>query len=181
MTIERFIALLPMFAMLSVATITDMRARRIPNWLTLSLAATGILQSFLPIQTVSPTDAALGLVTGFALNILLFALQIRGGGDVKLFAGLGAWVGPAATFQIFIISTLLAAVVALVQCAIHGKLSALFRNTAVLAVSVAHPKDLGVAHLTRPDGSFVSVGRPVPYAIPVILATVITLMMNLFA
>src|SRR3954468_4024275 len=105
---ERIIALVPMFAMLVMATFTDMRARRIPNWLTLSLAATGILQSFLPHHTVGPLNALLGLLTGFALNIVFFALHIRGGGDVKLFAGLGAWMGPFMTLEIFIISTILA-------------------------------------------------------------------------
>jgi hypothetical protein len=58
---------------------------------------------------------------------------------------------------------------------VAGKIGALFSNTALLAVSLAHPKELGVAHVTRPDGSFRSIGRPVPYAVPVIIATVLVL------
>jgi prepilin peptidase CpaA len=164
------IALIPMFGLLAIAAVIDMRSRRIPNWLTLSLATAGLVQSFLPWHTATPLQSLLGLLLGFVLNIGLFALQIRGGGDVKLFAGLGAWMGPLATFEVFLASTIIAAVVALVQCALSGKLRALLRNTAMLAVSAAHPRELGVAHMTRPDGSFRSVGRPVPYALPVILA-----------
>jgi prepilin peptidase CpaA len=112
-----------------------------------------------------------GFATGFALNVGFFILHIRGGGDVKLFAGLGAWLGPVATFEVFLASTIVAAVFALVQCACNGRLLDLLRNTALLAVSVAHPRELGVAHVTRPDGTFRSVGRPVPYAVPVIIST----------
>lgn len=172
---QRFLILLPMFALLAWAAVVDLRSRRIPNWLTLSLALTGIVQSFLALHAATPWMSLLGLITGFVLNVGLFALHIRGGGDVKLFAGLGAWLGPVMTFEVFLASTILAALLALVQCACNGKLTALFRNTAVLAVSAAHPKELGVAHVTRPDGTFHSVGKPVPYAVPVILATVAVL------
>ena len=76
---------------------------------------------------------------------------------------------------IFVVSTIVAMIAALAQSAVSGKLTPLLRNTAVLAVSLAHPKELGISHVTRGDGSFRSVGRPVPYAVPVIVATVLVL------
>src|SRR4051812_13495078 len=176
MLAQRLMMLLPLFVMLVIAAVIDLRSRRIPNWLTFSMAATGLLQScFSGGHHVTPAMSLLGLLTGLGLNILLFAAHIRGGGDVKLFAGLGAWIGPLATLEIFIVSTLVAAVAALVQAMLAGKLTPLLRNTAVLAVSLAHPKELGVAHVTREDGSFRSVGRPVPYAVPVMIATVLVM------
>jgi prepilin peptidase CpaA len=173
MDAQKYLMLAPMFLLLMWAALIDLRSRRIPNWLTFSLAAAGILQSFLPGHIVAPTYSLLGLLTGLALNIGLFAINVRGGGDVKLFAALGAWVGPLLTFEIFVVSILVAALGALLQALVTGKIAALFSNTAMLAVSLAHPKELGVAHVTRPDGSFRSVGRPVPYAVPVIIATAI--------
>src|SRR3954452_23150425 len=96
--------LLPMFALLGCAAAIDLRSRRIPNWLTAALAAAGMVQSFLTLHGslgISPSQALLGVLTGLALNVGLFILRIRGGGDVKLFAAVGAWVGPLAIFQIF--------------------------------------------------------------------------------
>jgi prepilin peptidase CpaA len=175
MDAQRYLMLAPMFLLLMWAALIDLRTRRIPNWLTFSLAAAGLLQSVLPGHVVSPGHSLLGLLTGLVLNIGLFAINVRGGGDVKLFAALGAWVGPLLTFEVFVVSILVAALGALLQALLSGKLGPLFSNTAMLAVSLAHPKELGVAHVTRPDGSFRSIGRPVPYAVPVIVATVIVL------
>jgi prepilin peptidase CpaA len=175
MDVQRYLLLAPMFLLLMWAALIDLRTRRIPNWLTFSLAAAGLFQSVLPGGFVSPWYALLGLLTGLALNIGLFAINVRGGGDVKLFAALGTWIGPMMTFEVFVVSIIIAAIGALVQAFVSGKIPALFSNTALLAVSLAHPKELGVAHVTRPDGSFRSVGRPVPYAVPVIIATTLVL------
>ena len=175
MDVHQYLTLAPMFLLLMWAALIDLRTRRIPNWLTFSLAVAGILQSFLPGQHVSPWYSLLGLITGLVLNIGLFALNVRGGGDVKLFAALGAWIGPVLTFQVFVVSILLAAVGALLQAFVTRRIGALFSNTAMLAVSLANPKELGMAHVTRPDGSFRSIGRPVPYAVPVMIATAIVL------
>ena len=168
-------ALVPMLGLLCAAVVCDLRRRRIPNWLTLSLVATGLTQSLLAWGTVSPAQAALGLLVGLVLNLPLFALRVRGGGDVKLFAGVGAWLGPWPTVVVFVISTIVAALCAVVQCACNGRLAALFRSTGMLAVCIAHPRELGVAHATRPDGIFASVGRPVPYAVPVMIAVLAVL------
>lgn len=175
MFVQRLIMLAPMFALLIAATVVDLRSRRIPNWLTFSLMGSGVLSSCLGYSIVTPTHAILGLLTGLILNIALFALQIRGGGDVKLFAGLGAWVGPMMTFEVFVIATIVAMIAVLLQSAASGKLTPLLRNTATLAVGLAHQRELGMDHITRPDGSFRSVGKPIPYAVPVIIATLIVL------
>jgi prepilin peptidase CpaA len=175
---HRFLALAPMFALLVWAAVIDLRWRRIPNWLTAALAAAGIAQSFVPTlgsYQITPMQALLGLLIGFALNIGLFLLRIRGGGDVKLFAALGAWLGPLATFEVFILATLVAALLAIVQGIAAGKLSELLQNTGMMAVSIAHPRQLGLAHVTHDNGSFRSVGRPVPYAVPVIVSTLLVL------
>jgi prepilin peptidase CpaA len=170
----RLLTLLPMFALLLCAAVIDLRSRRIPNWLTIALATAGLLQSFLPGHGITPSQALLGLVTGLVLKLGLFMVRGGGGGDVKLLAAVGAWMGPLATFEIFIIAALLAALLAVLQCLIAGNLGALLHNTGLLAVSIAHPRQLGTAHL-EDDGSFRSVGRALPYAVPVMLATMIVI------
>ena len=85
---------MPMLALLAWAALIDLRDRRIPNWLTVSLALAGLAQSFTWAHTVTPGAAALGFATGFGITFVLFGLGALGGGDVKLLAGLGAWLGP---------------------------------------------------------------------------------------
>jgi prepilin peptidase CpaA len=171
----RLMMLLPLFALLCCAAIIDLRSRRIPNWLTISLATAGLVQTFLPAHGITLGQALLGLLAGLVLKMGLFMLRGGGGGDVKLLAAVGAWVGSLAVFEIFIVATLLAAVLALVQCLVTGKLAALLHNTGLLAVSIAHPRQLGTAHLTDADGTFRSVGRQLPYAVPVMLATLVVI------
>jgi hypothetical protein len=87
----------------------------------------------------------------------------------------GAWLGPLAILEIFVVATLVAMLLAVLQCIATRKLGELLHNTGLLAVSIAHPRQLGLAHVTREDGSFRSVGRPVPYALPVIVSTLLVL------
>ncbi len=114
----------PTMIVLFVATVTDLRSRRIPNWLVLPYLAAGILVSpWRPDWTVVrkgiwlPTDwpsfrqgvwpetshgfgwHGLGQsCAGAGLGLLLFGILFlkfgMGAGDVKLAAAIGAWIGP---------------------------------------------------------------------------------------
>src|ERR1700749_3638515 len=97
------VVLFPMFVMLVWAAISDWRTRTIRNWLTLALAASGIFNSFVTAGAISPSDAGLGLLVGFAIPFVLFLMGALGGGDVKLLAGIGAWLGPIAVVKVFIV------------------------------------------------------------------------------
>ncbi len=80
----------------------DVKARRIPNYLTFGTALAG-----LGFQTGMHGWAGLagglgGLALGFALLIGFYILGGMGAGDVKALAALGAWLGPQKTFELFI-------------------------------------------------------------------------------
>jgi prepilin peptidase CpaA len=165
--------LLPMFALLAWAAIQDARHRRIRNWLTLALAASGICNSFLMTAAVTPAQAGLGLLVGFAIPFVLFALGALGGGDVKLLAGIGAWLGAVAVIQVFIVAAIIGLVIVLVQCAWQGRLLLLFRNSAVLAINLVHIQQVGVKHVSETGNSSRSFDRPLPYAVPVLAATIV--------
>jgi len=166
-----YFALLPMFALLTWAAVGDFRNRRIPNWLTLTIAASGILNSFVRGE-ITPAESGLGLLVGFAIPFVLFVLGALGGGDVKLLAGIGAWLGAVAAVKVFIVAAIVGLVIVLVQCTWQGKLRLLFRNSAVLAISLVHINDVGFKHATETGQSCRSVDRPLPYAIPLLLATI---------
>jgi prepilin peptidase CpaA len=79
----------------SLACVTDLRTRRIPNVLTFGAALAGLLYQFVSGGIDGLGHAALGWLVGAVIFILPFALGGLGGGDVKLLAALGAWLGPA--------------------------------------------------------------------------------------
>src|SRR5438132_1059179 len=71
----------------------DLRTRRIPNALTFGAALLGLVFHAV-IGGVSGFGSSLGgLATGLAIFFPIFALGGLGGGDVKLLACIGAWVG----------------------------------------------------------------------------------------
>lgn len=162
--------LVPLFLMLAWASVQDLRSRRIRNWLTLSMILLGLAQSFTPGHTTTPGNSLLGFAAGFGLTFVLFAMGALGGGDVKLMAGVGAWLGPAPTLCVFAIQALFGMVIVLAQAAWQRRLAALFHNSMLLLVNVAHVRELGIEHVTATGQSSRSVSRPLPYAVPVFLA-----------
>jgi Flp pilus assembly protein protease CpaA len=96
-----------LLTLLALAALTDLRERRIPNWMTGGAAA------LYPLYVaLSPTPVAwigaLGLaVLVFLLGLGLFAREIMGGGDVKLIAAISLWAG-LDQFVLFALVTALA-------------------------------------------------------------------------
>ncbi len=135
----------------------------------------GIGQSLLPIRTVGLPDSLLGFLTGFGLTFVMFALGAIGGGDVKLLAGIGAWIGPGPTLAVFAIEAILGAAIVLAQATWQGRLTTLLRNSTVLAINLAHVGDVGVDHVSATGRSCRSVDRPLPYAVPTLVAVAMVL------
>ena len=65
--------------------------------------------------------ALAGTALGLALLLPLYAIGGMGAGDVKLLAGVGAWVGPVVTFWAFATSAVVGGVMALVMVAWSGQ------------------------------------------------------------
>ena len=126
----------------------------------------------------APVESISGLAVGFVLLFPLFALGAVGGGDLKLLAGLGAWFGPLAALQLFCIEALVGAVLVIAQAVQQGRTNALFRNSAVLAVNITHMGDVGVDHVRSTGEASRSVDRPLPYAVPILIALVALLAWN---
>jgi prepilin peptidase CpaA len=173
MTEHQVLPLVPLLALLVWAAIEDLRTRRIRNWLTFSLILTGILQTFIGRNELSPGSAALGALIGFALPLILFILGAIGGGDVKLLAGVGAWLGPVAIFEVFCCTAVIGMIIVLLQAITQGRLRVLSRNSAVLAINLAHLGDVGLEHASSTGKSCRSVEKPLPYAVPVLMSVIL--------
>ena len=167
---------MPVIGLLAVAAVIDWRTRRIPNWLTFTLVLSGIAQSWMPQALCSPGNSILGLLAGFVLTFMLYALGAVGGGDVKLLAGIGAWFGPQAAVAVFAVEAIVGMVMALTQAASQGKTGLLLKNSALVAVNLAHVGDVGLEHVKQTGQACRSIDRPLPYAVPVLIAVMILLM-----
>ena len=174
-TLSHLASFAPLVALLAWAAVEDWRTRRIRNWLTLTLAVTGLVQSFTPVRTVGPLDSLLGLVLGFALMLAMFLIGAVRGGDVKLMAGAGAWLGWKGILLVFVLEKGVGLAVVLAQCAATGRLGQLVRNTRVLAVELLNVRHLGAGHVAETGRTFRSIDRPLPYAVPVLVATIVVL------
>jgi Flp pilus assembly protein protease CpaA len=101
---------------LGIAAFTDLRWMKIPKALTLTALALGIIFNVVRGALIGPDPhiepliidvegylggaldglvfSLAGFATGFGMFLLMWILGTCGGGDVKLFAALSAWVGP---------------------------------------------------------------------------------------
>jgi len=90
------------------AFVTDIRTMKIPNWLTISAMLSGILIHAAADGLQGLFFSLKGLGTGFLLLLVMHAIGAVGAGDVKLFGGIGAWLGALLTFQCIVYSVLCA-------------------------------------------------------------------------
>lgn len=83
-----------LIVLLLMAAASDVRARRVPNWLNLFVLVVGIAGArSWPVGVAALGDGLAGIAVGFALWFPMYLLRLVGAGDVKLLAASGAWLG----------------------------------------------------------------------------------------
>jgi prepilin peptidase CpaA len=107
---------------LCVAVYTDWREHKIFNWLTIPAILVGLLLSLLLGGWPGLLDSLKGAGLGFAIMFLLFALGGMGGGDVKLMAAIGAWLGFSTTGSALIYTAIMGGVLAILFALRYGVL-----------------------------------------------------------
>ena len=106
--------LLAAIAISSVAAMTDIRSRRIPNWLTYSAMLLGVGHHTLANGVQGLLFSAGGLFLGLALLIVFYLAGGMGAGDVKLMGAVGALLGPKGVFIAFIFTALVGGIYAII-------------------------------------------------------------------
>ena len=102
-------------AFLFLSCATDTFLGEIPNPLNLSLILSALLYHGLTSGASGIGTALLGLLLGGGLFLIPYLLGGTGGGDVKALAALGALLGPAAIFQMFLYTGLIGGGLALLH------------------------------------------------------------------
>ena len=100
----------------------DLRTRRVPNAVTMSLAAIGIGVAAAGLGRVGLGAAVLGLLAGLALMLPSHVIGATGAGDVKLLAAAGTVLGPADTLWAFLYTLLAGGLIAIVVALCRGRL-----------------------------------------------------------
>jgi prepilin peptidase CpaA len=103
------------------AAVIDGLKLRVPNWLTFHLVVGGLIYGARSHGTPGFLWALTGMGVGLATLLPLYAIGGMGAGDVKLMAGVGAWMGPAITFWAFVTSAVVGGVMAMAMVAWSGQ------------------------------------------------------------
>lgn len=112
-----------------IATVIDIRTRRIPNVLTASMTGVGIAMALMGVSGVSAGAAIGGVAVGFLLMMPGYMLGATGAGDVKLMAAIGAVLGPALVITAFLCTAIVGGVLALAVAAQRGRVAATLAGT----------------------------------------------------
>jgi prepilin peptidase CpaA len=144
--------LLALSVILAIASITDIKERRIPNWTVLAVAA--LFVPWAVTQHVSVLSALGAAAIAFAISCAMYAFGVVGAGDSKLLTVTALFAGLGQLLPFLLLVALTGGVVALVSMA-------------------ARPVRALVMIQMRGKGDF---GRGVPYGVAIAVATVGILM-----
>ena len=157
----------------AIACATDVRSRRIPNWLTLGSAAAAMVFELIRHGVGAAEWSVLGWIVGIVVFLPLFMAAGMGGGDVKLVGALGAWLGVAPVLRVAMYSAIAGGVMALGVAMAHGYLRAAFTNVRTIVTSWLF--GIGrVPGLTLADAH----GPRLAYALPIAVGTIVTLWLH---
>jgi prepilin peptidase CpaA len=154
--------LVPAYAATAAAglgAVLDVRARRIPNWLTGSALLGGLVLHVWLTGASGALVALAGAALGLVLLLPFYALRAMGAGDVKLLAGVGALVGPQMLISVAVYGGVVGGLLSLGALLVHGRLFGALHEVLVLR--------------TVP----VRTGLKTPYAVAIAAGTLLTLLL----
>jgi prepilin peptidase CpaA len=122
-----------------VATVVDIKVRRIPNALTATMAGVGVGLAAAGVSGISLGASIAGFVIGLALMLPGHVLGATGAGDVKFMAAVGAIVGPALVVTAFLFTAVTGGVLAVAVAIRRKRLGATLAGTGRL---IAAPTDV---------------------------------------
>jgi prepilin peptidase CpaA len=151
-----------------VAGWTDLRSRRIPNWLTVSGLVIGIAANTALGGWGGLKTSLLGAAVGLALLLPFVLLRSLGAGDWKLAGSLGAFAGPGILVDLLLGSVFVAGVMAVALVIYKGRVRQTIRNIGHILISLV---------TFQLPGSRVSLDNPdslkVPYGVALAFTVVL--------
>lgn len=106
---------------LIIAAVIDGAILKVPNWLTFPFIICGWLHCTLQGGVPGLGLSLLGTFVGMMLLLILRNVGGMGAGDVKLLAGVGAWLGTVVTLYAFAATALVGGVMAVIMILRSGQ------------------------------------------------------------
>lgn len=158
---------------LIVAAVIDGLQLKVPNWITFPMIVSGWVYSaaFSPYAGWEGLWFSLfGTIVGLALLLPAYAIGGMGAGDVKLLAGVGAWMWGTITLYAFAVSALVGGVIAVLMVMWAGawqKHKNQFWAILNEIASVKDPEKLAEIAAERKPRMFL-----LPYGIPIAIGSI---------
>ena len=160
----------PTVVVLAVATFTDLRSRRIPNWLVLPFLAAGLAMSTFLYGWRGLEQSFAGMGLGILIYGFFFWMGGMGAGDVKLCAAIGAWIGPSQLLIAVVAAGLAGGILVLCWAACAGFFMDLFKGAGALMFGRLRRDGSGDADLAISS----PLRRKIPYAPAIAIGTLIS-------
>ncbi len=107
------------FLSVTVVGVTDFLSHYVPNYITLPLLGAGFLYH---VWAGDWNVSLIGASACFLLGLVMFALGGMGGGDVKLMAAIGAWMGLYGALAVIFVASCIGGVWGLGKLVKQGRL-----------------------------------------------------------
>jgi prepilin peptidase CpaA len=162
------IAWWPTLFTVSIATVTDLRSRRIPNWL-VGFSLLGALVTAVVTHGAGGLGrSAAGAALGGAILGVLYLMGGMGMGDVKLCAAVGAWIGVAQLMMALVVMGVAGGVMAVAYAAWGGFLKQTLEGAGAVVCSFGKrgPRRNAALTLDSPGA------RSIPYAPAIAIGTI---------
>lgn len=148
--------------------VSDVRRGRIPNKLTYTAIAGAIVARTALVGLPGSKSCGLGILIAGGLFAVLFVLGAMGGGDLKMMAAIGAWVGGTHILTVVIAIGLAGGVLALTSTILSRNTIQTVRNTVRL---IAYRFTFGLQ--PHPEMNVQAHGsRRIPFGLAIAIGTV---------
>lgn len=109
-------------AVVTVALFTDLKERKIPNWLTFGAAFVGIAINTVFYGFEGLGASLLGWIVGVALLVIPYLMKGIGAGDVKLMGAIGALMGIHFVFYTMLWTALAGGLISIIYMLFHRQI-----------------------------------------------------------
>jgi prepilin peptidase CpaA len=155
---------------LIVAAWIDGKELRVPNWITFPMVLSGLVYSTAVGGWQGLGFGLLGMGVGLATLMPLYSVGGMGAGDVKLMAGVGAWLGAQVTWNAFLVSAVVGGLMAAVMVIYRKAWNKHYGNAMLILSEIATVKD------PRELSQIAAARKPhmllLPYGIPICIGSI---------
>lgn len=157
-------------SVLVVAAVIDGRQLKVPNWLTYPLILSGWLYSVIFFGLDGLGWSLAGTAVGLALLLPAYSIGGMGAGDVKLLAGVGAWIYASQTLLAFGVSAAVGGIMAVIMVCCSGQWRKHWSQFGMIAgeiMTIRDPEQLSSLAAERKSSMLL-----LPYGIPITIGTI---------